>query len=51
MIGTSPFAKRISKQTRKLANKKDILIAGEPGTGKRYLVHEISCFSGMSSIS
>ena len=33
MIGT--------KQFKKLADKKDILITGEPGTGKRYLAHEI----------
>lgn len=41
MIGTSLFARRISKQTRKVADKKDILIIGEPGTGKRKLAHEI----------
>ena len=29
------------KQIKKLANSKDILIIGEPGTGKRYLADEI----------
>ena len=41
MIGTSPFAKQISRQTRKFADKKDILIIGEHGSGKRHLAHEI----------
>ena len=41
MIGTSPFARQMSKQIRKLADKKDILIIGEHGSGKRHLAHEI----------
>lgn len=41
MIGISPFAQQVSKQIRKFANKKDILIIGEHGSGKRHLAHEI----------
>lgn len=42
LIGTSPFARRISKQIQKLAQaKEDVLLLGEPGTGRKSLALEI----------
>ena len=41
MNNSSSFAKQISRRISKLAGKKDVLIIGEQGTGKRHLAHEI----------
>jgi DNA-binding NtrC family response regulator len=47
LAGTSPFAKRISKQMQKLAQgREDVLLLGEPGTGRRTIAQEIHAERG-----
>jgi len=41
MTGNSTYSRQISNKMKHLSRCKDILIVGEPGTGKRYLAHSI----------
>ena len=45
-IGNSPYAKKVNRAIRKFAKvDKNILIVGEPGTGRKYAaqkIHELS---------
>ena len=41
MTSTSQFARRLHKGINKLAGEVDVLLVGEPGTGKRHLAREI----------
>ncbi len=45
--GTSPFARRIAKQVQKLAQgKEDVLLLGEPGTGRKTIAGDIHAERG-----
>ena len=41
MTGTSSFAKQMSRKVKHISGSKDVLIIGEPGTGRRHLAREI----------
>ena len=41
MNNSISFVERIAKRVAKLAGKKDVLIIGEQGAGKRFIAHEI----------